>query len=92
MSEVMWITGLSDAGKTTLANKIVGRMRKNKSNLVQLDGDQLRNVLLEKENNISHTREYRLKLAFSHNKTNYRLKQNKAFFVFMTIILILIRK
>jgi len=41
---VVWIIGLSGAGKTTLAEKVVERLRENNNNVILLDGDVLREV------------------------------------------------
>ena len=41
---VVWIIGLSGAGKTTLAEKVVEQLRKNNSNVILIDGDVLREV------------------------------------------------
>jgi adenylylsulfate kinase len=42
---VVWIVGLSGAGKTTLANEIVARARQKNKNVVLLDGDLVREVI-----------------------------------------------
>jgi cytidine diphosphoramidate kinase len=41
---VTWIIGLSAAGKTTLAKKVVERLREKNNNVILLDGDVLREV------------------------------------------------
>jgi adenylylsulfate kinase-like enzyme len=41
---VVWLIGLSGAGKTTLANKIVREANKASSNTVLIDGDVIRDV------------------------------------------------
>lgn len=42
---VVWITGLSNAGKTTVANALVGLLRSRGTHPVHLDGDDLRAIL-----------------------------------------------
>ena len=45
---VIWITGLSGAGKTTLAQEITNTMRANGEKIVILDGDELRGIFTTK--------------------------------------------
>ena len=42
---VIWITGFSAAGKTSLARKVENLLRKKEISTVSLDGDDLRNIL-----------------------------------------------
>lgn len=42
---VIWITGLSGAGKTTMAQEVVDKLRLSGSTVVLLDGDVLREAL-----------------------------------------------
>ena len=42
MNRLFWITGLSGAGKTTIARALVGAMRDRQEPVVLLDGDELR--------------------------------------------------
>jgi len=53
---VIWIVGLSGAGKTTLANEIVARVRQKQKNVVLLDGDLVREVF---RNDLGHSLEDR---------------------------------
>lgn len=39
---VVWLTGLSGAGKTTLATALVGKLKQNRRNVILLDGDGVR--------------------------------------------------
>jgi adenylylsulfate kinase len=41
---VIWIIGLSAAGKTTVARSLVARLREQQPNVILLDGDELREV------------------------------------------------
>ena len=57
---VHWITGLSGAGKTTIGKLFYQELKKNKPNVVFLDGDLIREAL---GNDLGHSREDRNKSA-----------------------------
>ena len=64
---VIWVTGLSGAGKTTLAQEITNTMRANGERVVILDGDELRSILTPKASGTqNHTRKERLSLAMQY--------------------------
>ncbi|MEK9572619.1 MAG: adenylyl-sulfate kinase [Paracoccaceae bacterium] len=64
---VIWITGLSGAGKTTLAYEVVERLRAEGDAVVMLDGDDLREVFGAIVTNVeNHGREGRLALAMQY--------------------------
>jgi adenylylsulfate kinase-like enzyme len=64
---VVWITGLSGAGKTTLALEVVRRLKENTANVVMLDGDELREVFgAVAPNTQNHGRDARLALAMQY--------------------------
>jgi len=64
---VVWITGLSGAGKTTLAKEVVRRLRDLGQHVVFLDGDELREVFGAAAANVqNHGREGRLALAMQY--------------------------
>lgn len=66
-SRVIWITGLSGAGKSTLAHEVVARLRAEDKAVVQLDGDELRDVFgAVAANAQNHGREARLGLAMQY--------------------------
>lgn len=66
-SAVVWITGLSGAGKTTVACELVQNLRIQGESVVFLDGDELRNVFgAVAENAQNHDREGRLALAMQY--------------------------
>lgn len=65
--QIIWITGLSGAGKTTLANELVRRLREQGEPVVMLDGDELREVFgAAAANARNHGREGRLALAMQY--------------------------
>ena len=41
---VIWITGISGAGKTTIANSLIDKYKKALPNLINIDGDVIRNL------------------------------------------------
>ena len=43
--KLIWITGLSGAGKTTIAKNVYEELKKSSQNIVHLDGDELRIML-----------------------------------------------
>jgi len=49
---VVWIIGLSGAGKTTLAEAVVSEVRKSDKNAILIDGDMVREVF---GNDLGHT-------------------------------------
>ena len=63
MGRVYWITGLSGAGKTTIAEALLKAIREAGQSAVFLDGDQLREVFGRRE---AYQREDRLDLALQY--------------------------
>lgn len=64
---VIWITGLSGAGKTTLSSATASRLRSSGSAVVQLDGDELRAIFgAGAAHSQNHGREARLVLAMQY--------------------------
>ena len=57
---VIWIIGLSGAGKTTLANEVVSKIRSSKKTVVLIDGDIIRDIF---DNDLGYTLDDRLKNA-----------------------------
>lgn len=65
--KTIWITGLSGAGKSSLAAALAMRLRKRHSNVVLLDGDELREVFGAVASTAqNHNREARLALAMQY--------------------------
>ncbi len=59
-SGVLWITGFSASGKTTVARKVVARLRRDGRPTVFLDGDDLRSIFSQK---FGYGRDERVELA-----------------------------
>ena len=49
--KVIWITGLSGAGKSCLALEVTKQLRERKLNVIMLDGDELRKAFAYDEIN-----------------------------------------
>lgn len=64
-ANLYWFTGLSGAGKTTIASTFFKIIRKSKKNIIFLDGDILREVLTE---NQKYSLIERKKLAMKYSK------------------------
>jgi len=62
---VYWITGLSGAGKTTIASGFYKELKKFKSNVFFLDGDHMREVF---GNDLGYTLDDRLKCALRYSR------------------------
>lgn len=60
-----WITGLSGAGKTTIGKMLYEHLRKSNTNIVILDGDEVRNVF---GNDLGYSCEDRLKCAMRYSR------------------------
>ena len=66
---VIWITGLSGAGKSSLAREVVARLSAGGEAVVMLDGDELREVFgAVGANAQNHGREGRLALAMQYGR------------------------
>ena len=85
MSNVFWITGLSAAGKTTLAQLLTNRLRELGRPVVMLDGDELRETL---GSTTDHSREARLVLAFIYARLARLIASQGVTVVVSTIALI----
>src|SRR5262249_19757341 len=67
LGTVLWITGLSGAGKTTLSDAAAQKLRNGGESVVQLDGDALREIFgAAAAIAQNHTREARLALAMQY--------------------------
>lgn len=67
VGRVVWITGLSGAGKSVLAAALVARLRMVGNEIVLLDGDELRKVLGATSVNVyNYGRDKRMALALQY--------------------------
>lgn len=62
---VLWITGLSGAGKTTIGKMVYNSLKKDNDNVIFLDGDLLRNVF---GNDLGYTLDDRKKSAMRYSR------------------------
>ena len=81
---VYWITGLSGAGKTTLAKLVVGGIKSLKEPVFMLDGDVFRMIFDQAG---SHGRESRLDLAMSYSRLAKELSEQGIWVVCATVSL-----
>lgn len=66
-AQVIWITGLSGSGKTSLAQELAKLLRSLGEHLVILDGDELREIFtLDASDEKQFSRQTRLKLAMHY--------------------------
>ena len=84
--QVIWITGLSGAGKTTLANELITSLKQRDLRPILLDGDILRKLLkVPHKTKDSHTRESRIELALKYAQM-CRLLSSQGFTVVIATI------
>ena len=81
---VVWITGLSAAGKTTLGEALVDKIKEYSVPVVFLDGDSLRKALGELS---THGREDRLRLASTYSRFCKYLADQNILVVIATVAL-----
>jgi len=85
---VVWITGLSGAGKTTLAMQLQETLRVGSERVTLLDGDELREALSSLlPDGDSFRREVRLALAYSYSRLSRLLASQGHLVIVATISL-----
>lgn len=82
---IIWITGISGAGKTTLGTCIYSIWKEIESNTVLIDGDVIREILLLDNHISSYTEEARHKIAQHYVKLCQWLDNQKINVVICTI-------
>ena len=83
---VIWVTGLSGAGKTTFARKLCAILRNELEGVVHLDGDELRQIF-GKQTAGSYLRESRIELAKAYGKLANSLSSQGLIVIISTISL-----
>jgi len=71
---LVWITGLSGSGKTTIGKEVYNKIKKKHENTIFLDGDDFRNIL---GNDLGHNQNDRIKNALRiHRMCKFLTFQN----------------
>lgn len=83
---LIWVTGLSGAGKTTTSKHLVELLRADGLACIHLDGDVLRGVFFQDIDN-PHTIETRKNIARAYSKLCYELSRQDIIVVMSTISL-----
>lgn len=81
---VVWITGLSGVGKSTVANEVVRLLRDREANVVLLDGDSVRAIMGD---DLGHDSDGRLRNAYRLARLAAMLSQQGAHVVCATMSL-----
>jgi adenylylsulfate kinase len=85
---VIWLTGLSASGKTTLATSLVKELRDLKKKVIFLDGDELREIFnLQSNKSLDHNLEDRLTLAKKYSQLCNLISKQEVMVVIATISL-----
>ena len=85
---VIWITGLSGAGKTTVSKILAQNLRKKDFNVILLDGDKLREIFEpDHENEKKYQKNKRVELALKYSKLSQALSLQGFTIVIATISL-----
>ncbi len=85
MANIVWITGLSGAGKTTLGKLLVRELSKQGESVILMDGDELRSALGETTN---YSASARLDLAKKYSRLALLVASQGVTVVVCTVALI----
>lgn len=80
-SGVVWITGLSGAGKTTFATALCKHLKLKYQNVILIDGDVFRGII----DDFGYERESRIKSAIQYNALIAFLEKNDLIIIAATI-------
>ncbi|MDM5129724.1 adenylyl-sulfate kinase [Aeromonas piscicola] len=84
---VIWITGLSGAGKTTVAKHLVSILKNEGIHVVHLDGDVLRDIFFSDITGDPHSSGNRLRIAYKYSALCAMLSRQDITVVISTISL-----
>lgn len=84
---VIWITGLSGAGKTTVAKHLVSILKREGIHVVHLDGDVLRDIFFSDITGDPHSSGNRLRIAYKYSALCAMLSRQNITVVISTISL-----
>ena len=74
MSQLVWITGLSGSGKSTIGKEVYKKLKERYPNSVFLDGDSFREIM---GNDLGHTQEERRAVAMQiHRMCKFLVEQD----------------
>ena len=82
---VIWITGLSGAGKTSLAIRLEKKLKNIGVPTILIDGDNIRNFFLENKNENDYNNEARKKMAVKYSQIS-SLFANQGYCVITSVI------
>ncbi len=85
---LLWITGLSGSGKTTISKLVHKKLKKKYSNVVLLDGDNIRKKL-KIDKNITFTNKYRVRIGKKYVKLCKTIIKKKRKYVIIAVMAIL---
>jgi|688.fasta_scaffold194819_2 adenylylsulfate kinase-like enzyme len=86
--KVIWITGLSGSGKTSVGIRLTEILKSRNLPTVFLDGDDLRVILnKDKIDNSNHTRNERLQLSLIYSRLSKKISEDGIYVVVATISL-----
>lgn len=85
LERLVWITGLSASGKTTVADILGDQLTKQKFKVLRLDGDELREALTNSKSMTKYDAESRLKNALTYSALAKSLIKQFDYIIFSTI-------